>query len=525
MIGVPVPRVNISDLGIAGELGAGGQGKVRAVRDLLINGRWPAAVKIYSSVAVSNANTAVLERIAGFPHQLSPDDSRWLYENTAWPSVIVEDHGAVCGFLMREVPAPYYFGFQTQTLGTRRHLADMAFLLNPDRYISSSGLSVSDRDRLGLLASVASALSRLHSLGVTVGDLSPKNLLFSLGPPSCFIIDCDAMRVRGESVLAQVETPDWEVPTREERATPASDAYKFGLLAIRLFARDQSSYDRHPLALLSPELNKLAEESLQSHPSRRPPLTEWLPALQAARITASATAGPGTGSPAGTYMPRPPMTPRRTPAAKPRPQQPSARRNRRLGGIVGGTAAVIAAAAIATVIGLHATAAPSAAPQGSTSGPSTGGGGSSTSQQATQVNDLLDSSAASRQSLASAVQEVDNCSDLSSAISAISAVAHQRSDEYSQASGLSTTALPNGAALKSDLLSALGYSVDADKDFLTWAQEQLNDGCQGTASDTPAYSAGITASAHAVTAKNDFLGLWNPVASSQGLPTRSQQGI
>ena len=475
---------------------------------------------------VSDNPPTVLERIAGFPQQLSPDDGSWLYENTAWPSVIVEDRGAVCGFLMRIVPDAYYFGFQTQTLGTRRHLADMAFLLNSDRYISNSGLSVSDRDRLGLLASVAGALSRLHLLGVTVGDLSPKNLLFSLAPPSCFIIDCDAMRVRGESVLAQVETPDWEIPIREERATPASDAYKFGLLAIRLFARDQSSYDRNPLAVLSPKLNKLAEKSLQSNPSRRPPLTEWLPALQATSITASATAAPATLSVTRTYVPRSPVTPKPTPAAQLPAQQPPAQRGRRARAVLGGTAAFIAAAAIATAIGLHATAAPSAAsPQSSTSGPSTAGGGSSARQQATQINDLLDSSAASRQSLTSAVQDVYTCSDLSSAISAISAVAHQRSDEYRRASGLPTTALPNGAALKSDLLSALGYSVDADKEFLTWAQEQLNNGCRDTASDTPAYSAGVAASAHAVTAKNDFLGLWNPVASSQGLPTRSQQGI
>jgi hypothetical protein len=61
------PRVDISDLGIAGELGAGGQGKVRAVSGLLINAEWPAAVKIYSSATAPNVNTAVLERSLGSP--------------------------------------------------------------------------------------------------------------------------------------------------------------------------------------------------------------------------------------------------------------------------------------------------------------------------------------------------------------------------------------------------------------------------------------------------------------------------
>jgi hypothetical protein len=324
------------------------------------------------------------------------------------------------------------------------------------------------------------------------------------------------MRVRGESVLEQVETPDWEVPTQEEKATSVSDAYKFGLLAIRLFARDQSSHDQNPLAVLSPELGRLAEKSLRSNPSGRPHLGEWMPALQAAGIAANATAGPVTRSTSRTYAPGPPVlrVPRRP------VQQTPPRRGRRVGVLLGGVAAVIAAAAVVTAVGLYATSS-----RGSISGTSTTSGGSSTSQQATQINDLLDSSAASRRSIISAVKDVHNCANLSSAISAISAVIHQRSNEYSRASGLPTTALPNDTTLKSDLISALRFSVDADKDFLTWAREQLNSGCGGTVPGTRAYNAGVVASDHAGTAKNEFLKLWNPVASSQGLPSRSQQGI
>src|ERR1019366_7340580 len=124
---------------------------------------------------------------------------------------------------------------------------------------------------------------------VVVGDLSPKNLLFSLAPePGCFIIDCDAMRVRGETVLPQAQTPDWEVPAGEPIATPAADAYKFGLLAIRLFARDQSSSDPAALAALSPELGRLADLSLHDDPARRPGPGAWVPALDAAAAAASA---------------------------------------------------------------------------------------------------------------------------------------------------------------------------------------------------------------------------------------------
>ena len=83
-----------------------------------------------------------------------------------------------------------------------------------------------------------------HRHGVAVGDLSPKNLLFSLGPPvKVYFVDCDGMRL-GRSVLPQVETPDSavrDVNRTEELATPASDSYKLALLTLRLFAGDQST--------------------------------------------------------------------------------------------------------------------------------------------------------------------------------------------------------------------------------------------------------------------------------------------
>ena len=87
------------------------------------------------------------------------------------------------------------------------------------------------------------------TMGIAVGDVSPKNLLFTLAPrPECFLIDSDAMRLRGASVLPQAETPDWQVPPGEERGTAASDVYKLGLLAVRLFARDQTTADPATIA-------------------------------------------------------------------------------------------------------------------------------------------------------------------------------------------------------------------------------------------------------------------------------------
>jgi hypothetical protein len=49
--------------------------------------------------------------------------------------------------------------------------------------------------------------------------------------------------------------------------------------------------------------------------------------------------------------------------------------------------------------------------------------------------------------------------------------------------------------------------------------------CGSSVSATDSYNAGISASANAVTAKNEFDSLWNPIASTRGYPARSQDSI
>jgi hypothetical protein len=501
----PVPRLDIGTLGRGPDLGRGGQGRVSAVSGLLIDSRWPAALKTYTSGVVTALDTAALGTIAGFPATLARHDRDWLLENTAWPAVIAEDRGEVCGFLMRVIPQSYYFDFRTQTQGTLQKPAEVAFLLNSDQYVSRSGLPVTDHDRLTLLENLAATLSRLHHLGVVVGDLSPKNVLFTVrGMPSCFLIDCDAMLVRGRTVLPQVHTPDWELPPGEASATPAADAYKFGLLAIRLFARDQSSHDQMPLAMVSTELGRLAAASQHQDPSRRPSPELWIPVLAAAgRSLSRRRAGDPAPEP-GPYVP-PVVRPRRGGSG-------------RVGQKVAGAAAVMAGIAVVGIIGLHAAHSASSQSTSST-------GQTSAQSQASAVNDLLNSSAASRQALTTAVQDAGRCQNISEAASAISGVAHQRAIEYTKASALDTSLLPNGSALKSDLSSALHYSVLADKDFLSWAQQLQDANCATSATATDAYHQGVTASNDAVDAKNAFVRLWNPIASNQGYPSRSQTGI
>jgi serine/threonine protein kinase len=146
------------------------------------------------------------------------------------------------------------------------------------------------------------------------------------------------------------------------------------------------------------------------------------------------------------------------------------------------------------------------------------------SGQAAAVDNLLDSSAATRMALHRAVDEVLDCMDLSSAAGQIQNAVSQRGTEYNQASALSASALPDGAAVKSDLIAVLRTSLDADKNYLTWARQQLNLGCTPPA-QSGAYSAAYSADQLADAAKEAFVQVWNPVAAEYGIQQKSPGSI
>jgi len=345
--GPVTPTVDHDSLALGRQLGQGGQGSVHEVLNRRINessgGGWEVVHKEYSAAVLPHLDAAALAAGVGLLGELSGAEGRWLCDRTAWPAAVVQRQGRTCGFLMRAVPDRFQFNLRTLTgvNGGPRRLANMEYLLNNDTYIAGIGLTVSDKDRLLLLADLAATLARLHRLGITVGDLSPRNLLFSVSPqPECFLIDCDAMRLRGATALPQAETPDWQVPAGEELATPTSDVYKLGLLAVRLFARNQTSTDTAALAAMSPALGALARASLDHDPARRPTPAAWAEQLTSAAATAPTRPARKRGRTSGAATPAaPPTRPGtgRPGGTTPAPKSPTAK----AGGVLGALAAVV----------------------------------------------------------------------------------------------------------------------------------------------------------------------------------------
>jgi hypothetical protein len=220
--------------------------------------------------------------------------------------------------------------------------------------------------------------------------------------------------------------------------------------------------------------------------------------------------------------------------------EPSGRRIR--GRMLAAGAVVVVAAVVSGVVvsGRSAPAHPAAAtptpaasspsPSPSPSSPSSPSAATSpsapvtASQQAAALSALLTSSAAARTALHNAVTQVGSCTNLSGAVSQLQAVVNRRAGQVDRASTLPTAALPGGTQVKSKLMAALASSLTADRDYLSWARQQVTGGCTPT-SQSSAYNAAFIASQRADAAKQAFVQVWNPVAARYGIARESPRDI
>jgi serine/threonine protein kinase len=208
--------------------------------------------------------------------------------------------------------------------------------------------------------------------------------------------------------------------------------------------------------------------------------------------------------------------------------------------LAAGGVVVVAAAIVSGVVlsGRSAPANPAAAtptpavssPAVSSPSPSSPSAAASSSapvtapEQAAALSALLTSSVATRTALHNAVTQVGGCTHLAGAVSQLQTVVNRRAGEYGRASALSTGALPGGAQVKSKLMTALGSSLTADRDYLSWARQQLTGGCTPT-SQSSAYNTAFNASRRADAAKQAFVQVWNPVAARYGIKQESPRDI
>jgi eukaryotic-like serine/threonine-protein kinase len=259
-------------LGVLTKRGSGGQGVVYGAPNVKTRFAASMVYKEYKSQTLAEIDfTALAALPALVEDSLSYAEGERLISFAAWPCALVENTSAITGFVMPAIPEQFFIPLTT-VKGVSTSTAEFQHLLNDASVLVARGIDINDAQRYTLLREVASALAFLHKHGVCVGDISPKNLLFSLTPrEAVYLIDCDAVRINGISALRQVETPGWEAPAGEELATIYTDTYKLGLLAVRLLAGSQDTANPDHLPSTTPNLlRQIITDTLKPQPDRRP---------------------------------------------------------------------------------------------------------------------------------------------------------------------------------------------------------------------------------------------------------------
>jgi hypothetical protein len=266
----------------------GGQGRVYrpAVVPAGVGGG-PVVVKLYRRAPPAGAERVLTEMVA-WGHLLDPDLHGAVERVAAWPRAILRSGSVAAGILMRDVSGRFSAPFVMPSGRREPVLLTLEHLLGADSFLQARGLGVrlDTFTRAEVAERICDALAFLHRHAIVASDIAPNNLLIAFGagdePEVCFI-DCDSMVFHGRQALLSVETGDWEIPSAfgESPSTRAADAYKLGLVILRLFAR---SHDARAAGLfmehVPAELRGLLARSLAADAVNRPPAGEWQRALR-----------------------------------------------------------------------------------------------------------------------------------------------------------------------------------------------------------------------------------------------------
>ncbi len=139
-------------------------------------------------------------------------------------------------------------------------------------------------------------------------------------------------------------------------------------------------------------------------------------------------------------------------------------------------------------------------------------------QAAKGLAGLLAQSVKDRTAIVQAVSDVEQCGpNLSSDSQTFQSAATSRQNLLTRLANLSgRSALPPN--MLAALTGAWQNSVKADQDFAQWSQDEVSRGCVKNDQSDPGEQAADGPDAQATTDKQNFVSMWNPIATQYGLP-------
>ena len=273
-----IPR---DKLGVLSKIGQGGQGVVYRAPNVKTKFAASMVYKEYKLQARTDIDfTALAAMPALVEESLSYSQAERLISIAAWPCAIIHDAGTPTGFVMPAIPEEFFIPLTT-VKGVSPSTAEFQHLLNHASVLAARGITLDDAQRYTLLRETASALVFLHKHGVCVGDISPKNLLFSLTPHEGRLFH----RLRRHAHQHRLgATPGgdtgMERTAGEELATIYTDTYKLGLLALRLLTGDHDTTNPAHLPATTPaQLRQIITDTLTNQPHQRPIPEAWTSVL------------------------------------------------------------------------------------------------------------------------------------------------------------------------------------------------------------------------------------------------------
>jgi len=177
------------------------------------------------------------------------------------------------------------------------------------------------------------------------------------------------------------------------------------------------------------------------------------------------------------------------------------------------------AAPTAATSTVPATPTSSATPSGSATSSASPGTGSEQAE-VTQITPEIQQSASARKTVVSATGAVGACTMVpATGIGLMDQAISQRKTVIGRLGPLSVNVIPHGRAMLADLRRVLQLSITADRGFVGWMHDIQAATCPVNTLTDASYQRAFRASARAVTAKKEFLALWNPIARKFGQPT------
>lgn len=264
--------VDASAVGQGRELGRGGQGQVVEVPGAGLVAKW--------YLRPDDLDPAALTRLVAWRRSLPAAQRDAVDLVACWPRAVLLRDGRAAGVLLPRAPSAFADTVRLPSGGSVPVLRELQYLVADEASLARRGRAAVDHGgRLRVLAALAESVALLHQRGVVVGDLSVKNVLWSLTADRAgtYLLDCDALRLTGTNPpLPQVNSPGWDDPAFPGTQNQQSDRYKLALAVLRVVANDFHTRDpERAAAVLGHELLPLVRAGLAARPGARPPASTW----------------------------------------------------------------------------------------------------------------------------------------------------------------------------------------------------------------------------------------------------------